>query len=146
MNKVIIAFLLLFASELYCQTIEISLDKILSDYCFSSPEAIKARLNYESANYSYENYKKGFLPSIAFNVNPASFNRSFRVLQNPTDGSYSYIEDFANNSSIGVSVSQKIGITGGSINMGSNLNMLNEFYDGRKSFGSSPFTIDLSSV
>jgi outer membrane protein TolC len=65
-------------------------------------------------------------------------------LQNPTDGSYSYVEDFSNNSSVGMSVSQKIGVTGGSINMNSNLNLLNEFKDSRKSFSTSPFSIGYS--
>ena len=123
------------------QTFEISLNKILTEYCFASPEAIKAILDYENAGYQYDNYKKGFLPSISFSLSPASFNRSYRVLQSPVDGSYAYVEDFSNNSSMGVSVSQKIGITGGSLNMSSNLNMLNEFYDSRKSFSTSPFSI-----
>ncbi|MDR2037753.1 MAG: TolC family protein [Bacteroidales bacterium] len=136
--------LILFNNTVYCQTFEISLSKILAEYCFVSPEAIKAKLNYENANYSYENYKKRFLPSVAFNLNPANFNHSFKVLQNPSDGSYSYVDDFSNNSSIGVSVSQIVGITGGSINMNSNLNMLNELNDNRKSFSTSPFSIGYS--
>ena len=143
-KKILYMFLFVFNNSVYCQIFEISLNKILTEYCFASPEAIKAKLNYDNANYGYENYKKGFLPSVAFNFNPASFNRSYRVLQSPADGSYSYVEDFANNSSMGVFVSQKVGITGGSFNVGSNVNMLNEFYSGKKSFSTSPFSIGYS--
>jgi outer membrane protein TolC len=136
--------LIVFKDETYGKTLEISLKKILAEYCFASPEAIKAKLNYENANYYYENYKKGFLPSVSFSVSPASFNRSYRVLQNPADGSYAYVEDFSNNSSAGVSVSQKLGITGGSFNVGSNVNMLNEFYNKKRSFSTHPFSIGYS--
>jgi len=145
-NKIIFLLLLLFMFniKIVAQNFEINLNKILTEYCHSSPEAIKARLDYENANYQYENYKKGFLPSVAFTLSPATFNRSFRVLQSPDDGSYAYVEDFSNNSSMGFSVSQKIGVTGGTINMGSNLNMLNEFYDSRKSFSTRPFSVGYS--
>ena len=131
-------------TETVGQTLEISLNKILSEYCFASPDAIEARLHFENANYGYENFRKGFLPSVAFSLSPASFNHSYRTLQSPTDGSYAYIDDFSNNSSMGISVSQKVGITGGVINISSNLNMLNEFYDGRKSFSARPFSIGYS--
>ena len=139
-------YLFIFINKSNCQNFVINLNTILSDYCFTSPEAIKAKLYHENSNYIYDNFKKGFLPSIAFSLRPASFNRSYRVLQNPTDGSYSYVEDFANNSSVGMSVSQKIGITGGTINVGSNLNMLNEFYNKRNSFSTQPFSIGYSQM
>ena len=133
-----------FFIETRAQTFEISMNKILMEYSFSSPEAIKAKLNFDNANYSYENYNKGFLPSVSFNLSPSTLNRSFKVLQNPTDGSYTYVDDFSNYSSMGLSVSQKIGITGGSINFGSNVNMLNEFNDGKRSFNTRPYFIGYS--
>lgn len=145
MKKALWLFLfLLLINNAYSQTLEISLKKILTEYSLASPEAKKARLEYENAGYGYENYRKGFLPSVSFILNPASFNHSYRVLQNPSDGNYSYVEDFSNNSSVGVAISQQVGITGGAINVGSNLNMLTEFYDKRKSFSTSPFTIGYS--
>ena len=92
----------------------------------------------------FENYKKSFLPSLSLNFNPISFNRSYRVLQNPDDGSYSYVEDYSNNSSIGASIRQKVGFTGGELTVNSNLNYLNEFSLKRSSFSTTPIAIGYS--
>ncbi|WP_286860509.1 TolC family protein [Proteiniphilum sp. UBA5510] len=102
------------------------------------------KLNYQNEILQFENYKKSFLPSISLNINPVNPNRSLRLLQKPFDGSYSYIEDYSNNSSIGISVRQKVGITGGEFNVGSNINYLNEFSQKRNSFSTTPFSIGYS--
>ena len=51
------------------------------------------------------------------------------------------MEDYSNISSAGVSVRQKIGITGGELNITSNINYLNEFSRKRNSFSTTPFSI-----
>ena len=66
------------------------------------------------------------------------------MLQQPSDGSYSYVEDFSNNSSAGVSIRQKVGFTGGEINIGTNINYLNEFSQKRNSFSTTPISIGYS--
>ncbi|WP_333616545.1 TolC family protein, partial [Bacteroides pyogenes] len=66
------------------------------------------------------------------------------MLQQPADGSYSYVEDYSNNGSAGISIRQKIGITGGELNVGSNINYLNDFSRKRNSFSTTPFSIGYS--
>lgn len=123
---------------------EISLEEVVNDLSLKSSAARIERLNYQNELLQFENYKKSFLPSLSLNFNPVNFNRSLRVLQQPTDGSYSYVEDYANNSSAGVSVRQKVGFTGGELNIGSNINYLNEFSRKRNSFSTMPFSIGYS--
>jgi hypothetical protein len=104
-----------------------SLHEVIDNLSLHSSAAQIEKLNYQNEILQFENYKKSYLPALSLNFNPVNFNRSLRVLQQPSDGSYSYVEDYSNNSSAGVSIRQKIGITGGDLNIGSNINYLNEF-------------------
>ena len=123
---------------------EITLDEVVNILSLKSSAAQIEKLNYQNEILQFENYKKSFLPSFSLNFNPINFNRSLRLLQQPSDGSYSYVEDYSNNSSAGVSIRQKVGITGGELNIGSNINYLNEFSRKRNSFSATPFSIGYS--
>lgn len=128
----------------YGQACQISLEQVLNEWCLSSPAAKKIRLSYENTILEFENYQKGFLPSVAFSLSPVNFNRSQRLMQNPENGNYSYIEDFSNSSSTEVSIRQKIGIIGGELNVSSRLNYLREFSNNRDRFGTNPLSINYS--
>lgn len=122
----------------------ITLDKVVNEWCFDSPTAEKIRLAHENTLLAFENYKKGFLPSVSFALNPVAFNRSLRLMQRPDDGSYSYVVDYANSGNVGITVQQKIGVTGGVLSMNSNLNVLTEFSDQRNSFSTTPLSVNYS--
>lgn len=122
----------------------LTIDNVIDTLSLVSSSAKIEKLNFQNDLLLFENYKKGLLPALSFTFNPISFNRSLRVLQEPSDGSYSYVEDYSNNSSMGVSVRQKIGLTGGELNIGSDLNYLNEFSRNQNSFSATPFTIGYS--
>ena len=106
--------------------------------------AEKIKLTYENIILSYNNYLKEFLPSIAFNMNPVSFNHSLRLMQNTTDGSYSYVNDYSNTSNVGLTIQQKIGVTGGVFSVSSNLNVLTEFSTHRNNFNTTPLALNYS--
>lgn len=139
MLKKIIFVLLscLFAVECYST----SLKDVLYIYTINCPKAKLIRNKYENNRLEFENYKKSFLPSISFGFSPFSLNRNYKLLQDPTSGQYSYVEDYSNSSSTDISVSQKIGMTGGSISLSSSLGYLREFSINRNSFSSSPIYI-----
>lgn len=142
MKNIVTLLILVFISPVIkSQPKIITLQQVLGDYVFAAPAAQQARLSYENATLSFENYKKSFLPSLAFTLSPFNFNRSIKTLQNPADGSYSYVEDFANNSSAGLSLKQIVGPTGGRLDINSRLNMLSEFTDDRFSFNTTVFNI-----
>ncbi len=128
---------------LWAQT-QITLEKVVNEWSFHSPSAEKLRLAYENISLTHKNYLKGFLPSIAFNMNPVSFNHSLRLMQNPTDGSYSYVNDYSNTSNAGLTVQQKVGITGGVFSVSSNLSVLTEFSTRRNSFNTTPLALNYS--
>ncbi|MDD6437904.1 MAG: TolC family protein [Prevotella sp.] len=121
-----------------------TLDEIVNVYALRAPQVRKLRMAYQNAILEYENYRKSFLPSIGIQLSPVSFNRSLRLLQNPVDGNYNYVKDYSYTGSTGISISQKIGPTGGSIQLGSDLSYLREFSDKRNSFSTSPLYISYS--
>lgn len=123
---------------------EITLDEVVDSLSLISFPAQIEKLNYQNEILQFENYKKSFLPAVSLNFNPVNFNRSLRLLQKPSDGSYSYVEDYSNNSGAGISIRQKIGITGGELNIESNINYLNEFSRKRSSFSTTLFSIGYS--
>lgn len=122
----------------------ITLDKVVNEWCLESPTAEKIRLAHENTLLGFENYKKGFLPSVSFAVNPVAFNRSLRLMQRPDDGSYSHVVDYSNTSNAGITIQQKIGMTGGVLSMNSNLNVLTEFSSQRNSFSTTPLSVNYS--
>ena len=125
----------------YSQEKVLFMENVLNEYCFQSKEARKAHITLKNNSLAFENYKKSFLPVLSYSLNPINFNRSIKSMQNPADGTYTYLEDYMNSSSTGVSMSQLVGPTGGSLSVNSNLNMLSEFSAKRYSFSTSPFSI-----
>lgn len=120
---------------------KLTLEEVVHILCLQSPSARIEQFNFRNDLLQFENYKKGFLPSISFSLNPFSFNRSIKLVQYPEDGSYSYVEDFSNSSSTGLSVNQKIGFTGGELTIGSNLSFFSDFTQKRNTFNTSPLFI-----
>lgn len=120
---------------------KLTLERVINILCLQSPSAKIEQLNFKNDLLQFENYKKSFLPSVSFSMNPFSFNRSIKLVQYPEDGSYSYVEDFSNNSSTGLSVKQKIGVTGGEFTIGSNLSFFSDFTQKRNTFSTSPLFI-----
>lgn len=122
----------------------ITLEEAVEHVVQHTRRARSIRLSYENSTLRFHNFQKDFLPSISFKIAPFSFNRSFERLQNASDGSYSYVEDYNGSSSCGMFLRQKISATGGYIEMGTSLYYLREFNSNRNSFNSRPLYISLS--
>ena len=122
----------------------LTLGDVINIYTLKNSTIISERLRFENEQLEYENYKKGFLPSFQFDLSPLSFNRSMRLLQDPYSGNYSNVEDYSNTSSAGLSMTQKVGSTNGTLTASSSLSLLREFSRGNNSFSSTPFYISYS--
>lgn len=140
------ALLLMNSLQLSAQTgdRQCSLSYTVDTLSFLSNAARTEKLRYANELLRYENYKKSFLPSFLLTLSPVSFNRSLRLLQQASDGNYSYVEDYANTGSVGMNIRQKIGIFGGELSIGSNLSYLHEYSQFRQSFSTSPYYISYS--
>lgn len=85
-----------------------------------SPQAILAKHRFRAAYWQYRTYVAELRPILTLNGTIPQFTRSLVRYQNP-DGTYNYIEENSNTTSLGLSLSQNIGFTGGQIFIRSNL-------------------------
>ena len=122
----------------------ITLDELLNVYALQSPTVKTLRLQYANRLLEYENYRKGFLPSVSFDITPVSFNRSLRLLQDPYSGKYTYVKDYANSTSASITINQRIGPLGGTVTASTSLSYLREFSDNRNSYTTSPLYLSYS--
>ena len=120
------------------------MDEAVNILSLKSPSVRTVIIDYENKFLEFDSYKKSFLPSISLSLTPFNFNRSINLLQNPSDGTYRYVEDYLGNTSAGLSLSQRIGITGGNLTINTNQNFVNEFSNSRRTFNSVPFSISYS--
>lgn len=143
--NIILYFFIVITLPIYAQEAKIlSLENVLDDLSLKSPAAKIVKLSFQNELLQFENFKKSFLPSVSFTMNPMNFNRSLKLMQNYKDGSYSYVEDYSGSSTAGIVISQKVSLTGGTITMGSNLNYLRQYSNKSNSFNSIPFSVNYS--
>ncbi len=122
----------------------ISLEFVLQHFVPEIPEMKRLYLDLENRKLSYENYRKGFLPAISFQWDSFQFNRSIQRLQNAFDGSYNYVEDYSASTGLNVALQQSLGITGGTVRIGTSLDYLHEFSSNKNNYTTRPFYINLS--
>ena len=114
----------------------------------SSPNAVQARNEFESAYWNYRSYKASMLPSLSLSSSP-SLNRSTRSIVLP-DGSEQYARSNSLNSDLSMNLSQNVWFTGGTISLSGSLSRLDMLGDNHtKSYYAQPlqlsFRQDLSS-
>lgn len=137
--------IIVFSNNSYAQSINVlHLDDVLESYCLESTEAKLLKLNHNNATLELENFKLSSLPTMSFNLNPLSFSQSIVSLQDPTSGNFHYTNSFNNNSSAGLVIKQPLNFLGGSLQLSSSLNMLNEFSTNRSTFSSVPLRLSYS--
>lgn len=109
----------------------LSLDQAITDAKNQSLMAFMYKHRFRRSYWQYRSYKADYLPSVSAQSNIFNLNRSISK-NNVLEGGQ-WIEKYAEtkslNSSLGISVSQKIPWTGGRISMSSNINR-NDRLDG----------------
>lgn len=119
-------------------THELTLHDALNVHVYNTRYVKAKRLALANALMECENFRKSMLPALSLNLAPVSFDHSMRLLQNYITGEYSNVEEYSNTVAGGISVTQKISATGGSLTLGSTLSYLHEFASGNNSFSTAP--------
>ncbi|MBP3553921.1 MAG: TolC family protein, partial [Bacteroidaceae bacterium] len=112
------------------QVLTLTLGEVIRMAQEQSPSAVSARLNRESAEWSYKFYKANYLPSVTLNSNP-SYNRSINKITQP-DGSYKYLEQNSLSADLSLSIQQNIALTGGTFSITSSLDRSDFFREGQE--------------
>ena len=123
-------------------TRSLTLEQAIFDAQNYSIRAMTARYTFLSAYWSFRSYHASRLPSLNLTGSVLNFDRSLRLLQDYNTGEMRYIENYNLQNTLGLSVRQNIGLTGGTLNLYSSLNRLDQFGDQRlKSYYSQPITL-----
>lgn len=120
----------------------ITLEESLEVYIYNTINIEKQKLNYENILLEYDIFKKSFLPTIEFEITPISYNHSLQLLQNYITGEYTSVNENSNNTSMGVSLTQKIAATGGTLRIGSSISYLRESSINKDSYRTMPLYIN----
>lgn len=119
----------------------LTLKEVISLARNQSLDAMVAKHQFLADYWEYRSYKAKYLPDVTLRSEFPDFNRSIKKYQNP-DGSYSYVEDNINTSSLNLDVYQNIGITGGQLFVNTDLQRIDEFGDNRAhTYRSTPVSI-----
>lgn len=98
----------------------LTLDEVLELAKDQSPNAILAKHRFRASYWEFRSYKAEFLPLLRLNGSLPDYSHSYRK-QQLRDGRSIYVEENLISSQLGLSLSQNIPFTGGSIAVGSNL-------------------------
>ena len=106
-----------------------------------SLDAMVAKHQFLADYWEYRSYKAKYLPDVTLRSEFPNFNRSIKKYQNP-DGSYSYVEDNINTSSLNLDLYQNIGLTGGQLFVNTDLQRIDQFGDNEAhTYRSTPVSI-----
>jgi len=143
--KNIFAFLLsiLFFSQAYSQTKELSLKDVIEIAQQQSPNALNARHELRASYWEFRSYKASQLPALSFEGVIPSINRAYKSVTNYEDGLQHYVGQSYVSYEGNLKLNQAVSWTGGNVFMQSGLQQVVNYTDSStiNSFLSTPFNI-----
>ncbi len=114
-------------------TIHLTLDQVLQLAHDQSPQAIMAKHQFRADYWSFRSFKAKYLPALTMNATIPDFSRAFEREYDFNTGQEYYVEKYRNNSTLGLSLTQNIGPTGGTVFVNTQLTRFDEFGERKNS-------------
>ena len=106
----------------FSQTLKkLTLQEVLELAYDQSPDAILAKHRFRGSYWQYRTFKAKYRPSLNLSATLPDYKRIYEKEYDATTGKEDYIEKNTDNSTAILSLTQNIGLTGGSIFMQSDL-------------------------
>ncbi|MCK9424187.1 MAG: TolC family protein [Bacteroidales bacterium] len=149
MNRyILIPFLIL---AIYCfdvkgqvTTRRLTLEEAVGISEQQSPGALNAKQNFRASYWDYRSYRASNLPALGVTATLPSIQQSLSPYLNP-DGTQSYVRQQNISANANLALTQKLGITGGTVYLSSGLSGVNNFNaENPISYMSTPVNIGLS--
>lgn len=147
MKKIFLFLIVLFAgtglkAQTQSATFSLTLDEVVKLASMNSLDAFRIKNMYLSSYWEYRYYKADKLPSLTVKTTPLDFNHYRKLEYNIQNNTDEYVLRDYLNANLSMQLSQKIGLTGGSIFMNSDLGMIkNMSGDKTTSYQSAPVSI-----
>ncbi len=128
---ILVAFLffLLTVEKSHAQqdTLILTLEDVIAMAQEKSPDALIAKHKFRMSYWQFKSYKATYLPAVRMDATLPNISRTYRQIPQP-DGPDIFQYNSLANYSASLSIDQKIGFTGGSVFLQSNLQRLDNFY------------------
>ena len=121
--SILVALLLTSMPTTYAQTNKkvLTLDEVIELARTQSTNALIARNRFRASYWQYRSYKANYLPSLSFSGTVPSYSTEYQQVYNSQTGAFEYVSSNLLSMSGNLSLSQNIGLTGGSIAVRSGL-------------------------
>ena len=114
------------------KTMKLTLSEVIDLASKQSIDAFKQQNMYLASYWEYKYYKADKLPFLSMGANPFSYNNSIRQDYVPQDQSWQYSQQENITSNASLKVTQNVGLTGGRLNVSSDLGMSRNFLGDRQ--------------
>jgi outer membrane protein len=104
-----------------------TLDQVIHLAQKQSPDALMAIHRFRKSYWQYRTFKATYLPNLNLAATLPDLNRSINAIAAP-NGTVSYTSQSISNYSVGLSLTQKIGLTGGEVFVNSGLQRMDNFF------------------
>lgn len=123
-------------------SVRLTLNEVIAQAQSQSISALTAKYTFLSSYWQFRSFKASRLPSLNLTGDVMNFDRSLRLLQDYNTGDLRYMENYNLQNSLGLSIRQNIAFTGGTLNVYSSLNRIDQFgTTDTKSYYSQPITL-----
>jgi outer membrane protein len=132
MNKltkfILIACLTFIFKVGYSQEIKkLTFDEVIKIAEEQSPNAFIAKNTFRAAYWQYRTFVAEYRPSLTLTGTTPSYSRAYERFGDPATGQYRYVESNTMTNLGSLALSQNIGLTGGSVNVKSDMTLQNDF-------------------
>lgn len=111
-------------SSIAQDTLRYTLDDVIAIAQDQSPDAQIAKHRYRRSYWGFRTFKADYLPSLRLDATIPNLNVSFEEQYNVIDSTINFLPQSRTSYSVGLSVNQKIGITGGEVFLSTSLHRL----------------------
>ena len=125
------------------KTYRITMQEALAMAEKQSPDALLAKTKYRQSYWRYRYYQAAYLPALSLAANPFNITRSYTQIILP-DGSEAFVPQSLATSSVNLSLTQQLGLTGGAFSLNSGLQRIDLFNSNAVSYLSTPVNISYS--
>ena len=139
----LISFLLWANISMAQNVYTLSMDDAIALAEKQSPDALLAKTKYRQSYWRYRYYKAAYLPALSLTTNPLNITRAFSQIPLP-DGRIIFVPQSLSTSSVNLSLTQQVGLTGGSFSLNSGLQRIDLFNTSSTSYLSTPVNIAYS--
>ena len=121
----------------------LTLPALIDQTLATAAPALQARAAREGGYWAYRAYQASYRPQLALAGTVPNFSRVITPVVQP-DGTTEFRSVRINNSLLGLNLSQNIGLTGGQVVVGSQVQRFDDFARSQKRYNNQPFTLGLT--